>query len=468
MNKHSTLTITEEQYAEIRGHLFPGDGSEAVAFVLCGRRADDVSNGLLGREILKIPYAECLERTPCRARWQTSGLIGLLEEAASKGMGLLKIHSHPTGFPSFSEFDDNSDRELFSSVYGWMDNNLPHGSAIMLPDGQIFGRCVEPNGDFRPLSAVKVVGESLRFWFSGPAEGDVIEPAKRIAQTFGKGTYNLLRRLKVAVVGCSGTGSPVIEQIARNCIGKLLLVDPKRVEKKNLNRILNATMEDARKGILKVDVFARAIAAMELGTKVELFPLDLFRPEVVRAVAGCDIIFGCMDSIDGRHLLNRLSSFYLIPYFDLGVKLQADGKGGIEKICGTSHYIRPGGSSLLSRGVYTVAQLSAVNLRRTDPQTYSAYQKKGYIAGIREDQPAVISVNMLAASLAVNELLARIHAFRQDPNDEFAIHGFSLTDGFFHHEGEGKPCPVFSKHLGRGDITPLLDMPELSEIGEVA
>ena len=48
----------------------------------------------------------------------------------------------------------------------------------------------------------------------------------------------------------------------------------------------------------------------------------------VRAVAGCDVVFGCMDSIDGRHLLNKLATFYVIPYFDPSVKLEADGTGG--------------------------------------------------------------------------------------------------------------------------------------------
>ena len=50
-----------------------------------------------------------------------------------------------------------------------------------------------------------------------------------------------LQNLSVAVVGCSGTGSPVIEQLARLGVGRLLLVDPDVVKVKNLNRILNTT-----------------------------------------------------------------------------------------------------------------------------------------------------------------------------------------------------------------------------------
>ena len=59
----------------------------------------------------------------------------------------------------------------------------------------------------------------------------------RHAQAFGTGTTALLRNLSVAIVGCSGTGSIVAEQLARLGAGRLVLVDPDRVEEKNLNRI---------------------------------------------------------------------------------------------------------------------------------------------------------------------------------------------------------------------------------------
>ena len=35
--------------------------------------------------------------------------------------------------------------------------------------------------------------------------------------------------------------------------------------------------------------------------------------EVVDAVAQCDLVFGCMDTVDGRYLLNALASYYTLP-----------------------------------------------------------------------------------------------------------------------------------------------------------
>jgi hypothetical protein len=34
-----------------------------------------------------------------------------------------------------------------------------------------------------------------------------------------------------------------------------------------------------------------------------------------------------------RHLLNRLSAHYVLPYFDVGIRLDSDGMGGIVEAC---------------------------------------------------------------------------------------------------------------------------------------
>lgn len=454
------LSLTEKQHEGLTNHLFPGDGCEAVAIVFCGRRVSAQRHKLLVREIYPIPYEQCPERLPLRVNWSTESLTPLLEIAARKGWSVLKIHSHVEQHPFFSKLDDTADKDLFPSIYGWIDNDLPHASAIMLPDGKIVGRVVTSSGRFIPMTAVHLIGNNLKFWQAPEKQTEIPEFGKRVAQTFGEGTYNTLRKLKIAVVGCSGTGSLVIEQLARNGVGELVLVDPDIVEEKNLNRIPNTTKIDVTNKTPKVDVFDRSIKKMGLDTTVIPIKRNLIDPESIRAVADCDVVIGCMDTIEGRHILNRLASFYLIPYIDLGVKLIADGKGNVDEVCGSIHYLQPGGSSLLSRKLYTVEELRAESFSRTDPENYQARVKEGYIRHANEEKPAVISVNMMVAALAVNELLARIHPFRTEPNLNYAQQKFSLVNWLFLNENDGLPCPVFSKHLGRGDVEPLLDMPQ--------
>jgi hypothetical protein len=179
----------------------------------------------------------------------------------------------------------------------------------------------------------------------------------------------------------------------------------------------------------------------------------------VLAVAECDIVFGCTDGVEARHILNRLATFYSMPYIDVGVRLDADGYGGISGISGAVHYLQPGRSSLLSREVYTMDQVEAEGMRRTNPDLYQRQRGEGYLRGVPEDRPAVITINGTFASLAVQELLARLHPYRNQPNSQFAYIGGNLADVQLYTEPEGEPCNVFKAHVGRGDMTPLLNMP---------
>jgi len=247
----------------------------------------------------------------------------------------------------------------------------------------------------------------------------------------------------------------------------LLLVDPDVVEEKNLNRIYGATMEDAELHHAKVDVLAGTVRNMGLGTSVVVVQKDLFDPDVVRLVAGCDVVFGCMDSVEGRHLLNRLATFYLLPYFVRGVTLEADGTGNVDYVGGVVHFLQPGGSSLFSRGVYCLDEVHAESLRRTDPKTYGDQLRSRYITGVNEERPAVISVNTQIASLAVNEFLARIHPFRDVAYAEFAVHRLIISRGEVYREPDGSACNLLLKYVGRGDMSPPLDLPLLStSLGE--
>jgi hypothetical protein len=180
-------------------------------------------------------------------------------------------------------------------------------------------------------------------------------------------------------------------------------------------RILNSTMRDVRERRFKVDVLGDAVERTELGTEVIRFRKKLWHPDVIRTVAQCDLVIGGMDTVDGRYLPNALASYYTIPYLDIGVRLDAvrDGanKGRIREVCGTVNYLRPGRSSLMSRGLFTMADVAAAGLRRNDPAAHARQVEDGYIKGVAANRPAVISVNMFAASLAVNEFLARLHAF---------------------------------------------------------
>ena len=466
MTSPVSLSMTGDQHDRLRQFLFPPDGMEAVAIVLCGRRDGDRRHRLVVRAIEEIPLSAC-KRTAMQITWPPDLIAPLLDRAMDERLSVVKIHSHPGGYAAFSGTDDEGDSRLLPMIRGWIEADIPHGSAVMLPSGEMFGRVLRSNGTLEPMAMINVVGDDLHFWY--PDAGSVELPSfvASHAQAFDEGTIRHMRRLSFAVIGTSGTGSPVAEQLMRLGAGEIVLVDDDCMEDRNVNRILNSTMQDAREGRLKVDVLADAMERADLGTRVIRVPRNVWNPAVIRIVAQCDIVIGCMDTIDGRFLLNTLATYYTQPYFDIGVRLDAvrngSDKGRIREVCGTVHYLQPGRSSLMSRGLFTMAEVAAAGLRRNDPAAHAQQVNDGYIAGVAAHRPAVISVNMFAASLAVNELLARLHSFREEKNDAYATTTFSLSSMELITEAEGLPCPILFDRVGIGDAFPLLGLLELAE-----
>lgn len=444
---------------ELRAHLYPGDDLEAVAFALCGRHDARERTVLLAQDIVAIPYDAC-QRARDSVSWDTDLLVDIFERARADRLSVVKLHSHPAGWPNFSSLDDVSDKNVMDSAFNWVDDVGIHGSVIMLPDGRLVGRVFDHAGQHTPIRRLTVVGDDIRVYGSTNPE-QVADRDTRMAQAFGAGTTQRLREITAVVIGCSGTGTPLIEALVRSGIGRIILIDPKSVRDVNLSRLLNVFEADI--GRPKVDVLKAVIPNMGFKTRVIAIAKDIASTAAVREAAGADVIFGCMDGAKGRHVANRLASYYLIPYFDVGVQIVADGTGSVEQVYRALHYIQPGGSSLLSRGVYTTEELRAESLASNDPDAYAEQQERGYLVNVTEDRPAVIALNMAASGDAVMDFLARIHPYRAMGNAPYAYQGFSYVNMAAYEDFETDPCPVMSRLLGRGDTAPLLGMPTIHD-----
>lgn len=203
----------------------------------------------------------------------------------------------------------------------------------------------------------------------------------------------------------------------------------------------------------------KAYSGIGLGTEVIAVPTVILAAETVHFLSQCDVLFGCLDSIDGRMHLNQISTFYSTPYIDLGVTLKAP-SGKIKEISGAIRFVMPGGSSLLSRRAYTIEQLASAAMLRDDPAAYKARLDEKYIEGVQEDSPAVICVNMQIASLAMMEFLNRIHPFMDTPNSEVETIYVNLVELYFPvPTPPSDPDKSLMKFLGIGDCSPMLNLP---------
>lgn len=166
--------------------------------------------------------------------------------------------------------------------------------------------------------------------------------------------------LSALVIGASGTGSIVGEQLARLGFGQVAIVDFDRMELKNLNRVLNSKRADAEAGRLKVDVFAEAVAGYREAGVVVPVPTSITARDAVLAAAQCDVVFCCADTLEARYIADLISASFLLPLFDVGVVIpirKARDAHAIADVCGRIDYVQPGGSTLEDRGVYNPESL---------------------------------------------------------------------------------------------------------------
>ena len=112
--------------------------------------------------------------------------------------------------------------------------DVPHGSVVMLPDGQMFGRVWSSSGKFEPIDCISVAGDDLHFWYADAGSVELPHFVASHAQAFDDGTIEQLRRLTVAVVGVSGTGSPTVEQLMRLGAAVIVNVDDDCMEERNV------------------------------------------------------------------------------------------------------------------------------------------------------------------------------------------------------------------------------------------
>src|SRR3546814_17079338 len=71
------------------------------------------------------------------------------------------------------------------------------------------------------------------------------------------------------------------------------------------------------------------------------------------------------------------------------------------------------------------------------------------------------AINTRVASMAVSELLARLHPFRTRPNGDFAIQRISMSHGRIILRPDGEPDANLASHVGRGTTNPPLLLPRL-------
>lgn len=464
MMRQARMAWSAPQHAAVRAHLFPGDGKEAAAILLCSRVVGTRIK-LMVRDYILVPHEVC-GRHPDFLSWPSDYVEQALEIAEEDDMSIILLHSHPGGLFEFSRADIESDAQVMPAIFAGRAKRhkdaIWHGSAIMLEDGAMRAQLYDKRHRSVLVDTVAVYGDDLRFFWNPNC---VTPTSLDRPLAFSDAMREELSRLSVCIVGASGTGSIVAEQVARLGFGEVILIDYDRMEKRNLNRILNSSLHDVQAGRYKVDVISEAIRKFRDKVSIRAVPTGIGCREAILEAAMADVVFCCVDSHEGRQICDLMASAFLQPLFDVGVTIPVHKRGpskfSILDVMGRVDYVWPGGSALADRGVFTPASVAAEYLARADAAAHAARVNEGYMPGAHEEAPSVISLNMRAASACVTEFIARAFPFRHDPNALRARTVFSLAACEEEYVAEQSFAKVKNASLGRGVKRPLLGLPAL-------
>ncbi len=393
----------------------PEDG----CLLLVGHNSHDRRPSLLVREVLAPLEGDVKEQEHGAITFANRYLRRALLRVRELGLaGFLTVHTHPgcDTYVGFSPYDDSNDPELMENLYELQPTGV-FGS-LVLGRRAIAGRLWLANEDkFVALEGMVIIGERLE---SLPLNGRLEDSSQTPSAIFdrslaltGNGALARLSRMRVAVVGSSGTGSLMMELLLRAGVGEIVVFEFDVIKDHNLNRILYARRCDADANVGKAKRLKEALNETVLPTEITVIEGgDITIEKVALELRGCDFIFGCVDNRDWpRLVMTEVAYQYLIPYVDLGTEIGIDDLG-VQSLDSRVSYVSPGRACLLCSGIVSDER---VRIEGLEPIEKARVLAMGYTKDVRLDAPAVMDLNMRAASYAMLVLRHLLQPFLDTP-----------------------------------------------------
>jgi hypothetical protein len=343
------------------------------------------------------------------------GYVPALGEAQATGAACIWIHTHPgtDGIPLASDHDRIVDRQI-GDLFRLRSESPYYGALIFSPQSSSLRFCgyLQHEGK-QPVSVDRLwqVGDRWQLLGSYDSRLSELPPLfDRNVRAFGPDIQATLHDLRVAVIGCGGTGSCVAEQLVRLGVRRLVLMDPDRLATSNLTRVYGSYFDDV--GAPKTNILERHLRSIAPDLQCDVVDSMVTLVSAARQLIGCDLIFGCTDDNAGRLVLSRFSSYLMTPVIDCGVLLSADSQGRLLSIDGRVTVLSPGAACLVCRGRIDLERAGAELLT---PAERARRQDEGYAPALGPTEPAVVAFTTAVAAAAVGELLERLVGYGPDP-----------------------------------------------------
>jgi len=399
----SAIRIPNEIWETVRFHLFGAPG-EHFAFFLADWTYSRGEPVFLVCDLICIPDSD-VSGNLTGMQMSLEALVRPINAAVRSNACLIEIHNHGGANPRFSETDVDNLPEFIRYVHSSLPGR-PYAATVW-GARNVYGEYFLPNGRAGVIDRVTIVGCRLRQVVSRNDDANAISSAfSRQLLWFTEHGQRELSRLRVAVVGCGGTGSHAIQNLAYIGCRDFVLIDDDHVEELNMNRLVTADAADI--GTPKVIIGRRLIKSVAPEASVLIFESKLCEAQVLDAVKGADVLLSCVDNDGARLVLNEIALSYGIPLIDIAVGIEVENERLIAA-GGRVAIFLPGGPCLHCMNQIDVTEANHFLLPLEEQEQNLA---RGYITGIDVPAPAVVSLNAQLVAAAINELAILVSGSR--------------------------------------------------------
>jgi hypothetical protein len=383
---------------QARRHLLRADGQEDVCLATYAPCTGVLRTSALLTDLL-LPRADerCVHGN---ATFSGQYMVRAASEAATRGLGVALLHSHPTagGWQAMSGVDQRTEHSyarVAETITG-----LPLIGMTVAGDGTWSARSWTATDGHRDAENVRVTGSVLRLSWNArlrPAPA-ATEAQVRTVSAWGEAVQADLARLRVLVVGVGTVGLDLAIRLVQAGIQHVSVMDFDTVKVLNLDRLVTATRLDAAMLRSKIYVGLRAMRAAATAAQPVLngYDLSVCEPGGQRAALDHDVIFSCVDRPWPRAVLNQLAYSDLIPVIDGGLAIDAFPHGGMRNATCRTHVLTPGRPCMQCNGQIDGAQVARDRAGLLDDETY--------IRGAGLKLPGRQNVSLLAPSVTASML----------------------------------------------------------------
>jgi hypothetical protein len=348
MKSRTSVALPEQINTALREHLLRDDGQEDVCLVTYRQSTGSVRTSALLRSCVRPEPGD--RQVHGNASISGSYVTRVAAIAASRDEGVAICHSHPAGRGWQSMSGPDHDAESSYANLAREITGLPLVGMTLAGDGSWSARHWD-NGLGRGISptdseSVRVVGRRLVVTWNDrerPAPPPM-ESHVRTISCWGDAVHANLVRRRVLVVGLGSVGLDVAVRLAATGFLDIGIMDFDQVHPVNLDRLIGATVEDARARRPKVEVAHRLMAASSTAKDAHfaIHQQSICEPDGLLAALDYDVVISCVDRPWPRAVLNGFAYTDLVPVIDGGLAIDRLPGGGMRNATWRSHVLVPG------------------------------------------------------------------------------------------------------------------------------